>query len=192
MSSRRTLKAAQAIRQVIGMAILAELKDPRVAHVTVTAVEVAPDMRQAKVFVSIMGDETRQKLALSGLRSAAGFLQAKVADRIETRYTPRLEFVLDPGVKKSIAIAEILNRVLPRDEPAGSGIAAPFRDDAARDDGDADEVDDLADEAFEDDDPDDDAAENESEAEELRDDRAEASEPVDPNPIDEPPEPPRR
>ena len=114
MSSRRTLKAAQAIREVVSMAILAEIKDPRVRDVTVTHVEVSGDMRQAKVHVSIMGDETKQRLSLHGLQSSAGFLQSKVASRIDTRYTPRLEFVLDQGVKKSIEIATILNQVLPK------------------------------------------------------------------------------
>jgi len=95
------------------MAILRDLKDPRVRDVTVTAVEVSPDMRQAKVHVSVMGDEKKQNLTLHGLRSAAGFLQAKVGERIETRYTPRLIFVLDQGVKQSIAIARQLREVLP-------------------------------------------------------------------------------
>ncbi len=95
------------------MAILVELKDPRVSDVTVTYVEVSPDMRQAKVHVSIMGDETKQQLALRGLESAAGFLQTKVAKRIDTRYTPRLAFVLDLGVKRSIEISQILQEVLP-------------------------------------------------------------------------------
>jgi ribosome-binding factor A len=113
MSSRRTQKAAQAIREVVSMAILADLNDPRVQDVTVTYVEVAPDMRQAKVHVSVRGNETKQRLSLQGLRSAAGYLQAKLASRIETRYTPRLEFVLDLGVKKSIEMAQILERVLP-------------------------------------------------------------------------------
>jgi ribosome-binding factor A len=116
MSSRRVQKAAQAIREVVSMAILAEIKDPRVRDVTVTHVEVAGDMRSAKIFVSIMGNESKQNLALQGLRSASGFLQSKVASRIETRYTPRLEIVLDQGVKKSIAIAEILHRVLPKED----------------------------------------------------------------------------
>ena len=95
------------------MAILAELRDPRVRDVTVTHVEVSPDMRHAKVHVSIMGDETRQKLGLRGLQSAAGFLQSKIAEQIETRYTPRLMFVLDQGIKKSIELARILKEVLP-------------------------------------------------------------------------------
>ena len=113
MASHRIAKAAEAVREVVSMAILTDLKDPRIQDVTVTYVEMAPDMRQAKVHVSVMGNETKQRLSLAGLKSAAGFLQSKVAKRIDTRYTPRLEFVLDLGVKKSIEIAEILQRVLP-------------------------------------------------------------------------------
>ena len=117
MSSRRVLKAAQAVREAVSMAILTGLNDPRVQDVTVTYVEMTPDMRQAKVHVSVMGDETKQRLSLAGLKSAAGYLQSKVANRIETRYTPRLEFVLDQGVKRSIQITEILGRVLPKQPP---------------------------------------------------------------------------
>ena len=114
MTSRRTQKAAEAIREVVSMAILTDLKDPRIRDVTVTYVEVSPDMRQAKVHVSVMGDETKQQLSLRGLQNAAGFLQTKVAKRIDTRYTPRLAFVLDLGVKRSIEISQILQSVLRR------------------------------------------------------------------------------
>lgn len=100
------------------MAILAELKDPRVRDVTVTYVEAAGDLRSAKVHVSVMGDENKQQLALHGLQSAAGFLQACCAARIDMRYTPRLQFFLDQGVKRSIAISKILSEVLPKPEPA--------------------------------------------------------------------------
>jgi ribosome-binding factor A len=116
MSSRRVLKAAEAIREVVGMSILSDLKDPRIENVTVTHVEVSADMRQAKVHVSVMGDDSQQRLCLHGLQSAAGYLQQKVAKRIDTRYTPRLLFELDQGVKKSIAIARLLDDVLPHDE----------------------------------------------------------------------------
>jgi len=116
MSSRRVLKAAEAVREVVGMAILADLKDPRIAGVTVTRVEVSPDMRNAKVYVSVMGDDKAQQLCLHGLQSAAGYLQQKVAKRIDTRYTPRIAFELDMGVKKSIAIARLLENVLPDDD----------------------------------------------------------------------------
>jgi ribosome-binding factor A len=103
------------------MAILTELKDPRVRNVTVTYVEVSPDMRQAKIHVSVMGDETKQQLSLRGLQNSAGFLQSKVAKRIDTRYTPRLAFVLDLGVKRSIEISQILQSVL----PAEPGVSDP-------------------------------------------------------------------
>ena len=111
MNSRRSQKAAQAVREVVGTSILRDLKDPRIENVTVTHVEVAPDMRTARVYVSVMGDESQQKLCLRGLQHAAGFLQAKVAKRIDTRYTPVLKFVLDHGVKKSIEMNEILESV---------------------------------------------------------------------------------
>jgi ribosome-binding factor A len=99
--------------EAIDDAILAELNDPRIRDVTVTYVEMSADLRHAKVHVSVMGDETRQQLSLSGLRSAAGFLQSKIAKRIDTRYTPKIEFFLDQGVKKSIEVARILREVLP-------------------------------------------------------------------------------
>jgi ribosome-binding factor A len=132
----RVEKAAAAVREVVSMAILTEIKDPRVRDVTVTRVEMTLDMRQAKVYVSIMGDETKQKLSLSGLKNAAGFLQSKVAKRIDTRYTPRLEFLLDMGVKKSIEIAEILGRVLPKEQDSmlDTELDDPMDDDATDDD----------------------------------------------------------
>jgi ribosome-binding factor A len=146
MPSRRVQKAAEAIREVVSMAILADLKDPRIQGVTVTRVEVTADMRQAKVHVSVMGDETCQRLSLRGLQSAAGFLQSKVANRIDTRYTPRLEFVLDLGVKKSIEIAAILQRVLPK---AAAAVDDHPMDDAELDEADADEFEPQADDCDE-------------------------------------------
>lgn len=107
------------------MAILTEVRDPRVRDVTVTGVEMDADMRSATVQVSVMGDEAKQKLALKGLANSAGFLQSRIADRIETRYTPRLRFELDGGVKKSIEIARVLAEVL--GPPAGeSSAVAPL------------------------------------------------------------------
>ncbi len=120
MTSRRVLKVASSIREVVSTAILTELRDPRIQMVTVTSVEVSPDLRVAKVHVSVMGDEKQQELTLHGLRNAAGFLQQKIGKRIDTRYTPRLQFMLDQGVKKSIEVARILNEVLPEDQPAAA------------------------------------------------------------------------
>ncbi|MCU0876852.1 MAG: 30S ribosome-binding factor RbfA [Pirellulaceae bacterium] len=134
--SRRLLKAAAAIREVVSMAILTELRDPRVKMVTVVGVDVAPDMKSAKVQVSIMGDEKEQRLALAGLQHSAGFLQRKIADRIDTRYTPRLTFVMDKGVKNSLEVLRILKEVLPPDAnqvDAGQAGASELEDDLPED-----------------------------------------------------------
>lgn len=122
--SRRTARIAEAIRETVSTTVLFELRDPRIKNVTVISVEVSPDIRNAKVYVSIMGDEKTQRLALHGLESARGFLQAKVADRIETRYTPILKFVIDPGVKKSIEASRLLREVLPEGEDTGAPVEA--------------------------------------------------------------------
>ncbi len=111
MASRRMLKAAEAIREVVSMAILTEIRDPRVQNVTVTGVEVTPDMRSAKVLVSVMAEEPKQYLCLKGLANSTGFLQSKIAKRVETRYTPKITFELDQGVKKSIEVQRILHEL---------------------------------------------------------------------------------
>ena len=117
MSSRRLLKAAEAIREVVSMSILTELRDPRIRDVTVTHVEVSSDMRHATVHVSVMGNERRQQLSLRGLEHAGGFLQQQVAQRIDTRYTPKLRFVLDKGVKNSLEVTRILGQLFPGGPP---------------------------------------------------------------------------
>jgi len=124
VSTRRLLKAAEAVREVVSMAILTQVRDPRVKDVTVTRVEMAPDMRTAVVHVSVMGSEAKQQLALRGLTSSAGFLQSQIAERIDTRYTPRLSFKLDGGVKHSIEIAKMLEEVLPEESLAAGHEAA--------------------------------------------------------------------
>ena len=113
MSSRRIAKIAEAVREQVSTSILFEMKDPRVKYVTVTGVEVSADLRNAKVHVSVMGDEKTQRLTLQGLRSARGFLQAKIAEHLQLRWTPILQFQLDEGVKRSIEASRILREVLP-------------------------------------------------------------------------------
>lgn len=118
MTSRRTLKAAEVVREVVASAILFELQDPRVRaeRVTLTRVEMSGDMRYAKVYVSVMGNMPNQEKCLEGLQAARGFLQAKLAKRIDARYTPQLTFFLDQGVKHSLKIAQMLSEVLPKTE----------------------------------------------------------------------------
>lgn len=113
MNSRRTARVASVVREVVSHSILFELRDPRIANVTVTRTEVSGDLQHAKVYVSVMGDEQAQKLCLHGLESAKGYMQSKLADRVRTRYTPQLRFVLDEGVKMSFEVTRILSEVLP-------------------------------------------------------------------------------
>ena len=115
MVSRRAQKVAEAVREVVSTAILLELKDPRIQGVTVTHVEMGDDLRQAKIYVSIMGNEQTEKLTLHGLRSAAGYLHTRIASRIQTRYTPVLRFILDQGVKKSIAMTQLIDKIMAED-----------------------------------------------------------------------------
>ncbi|MBA4065441.1 MAG: 30S ribosome-binding factor RbfA [Isosphaera sp.] len=120
MKSHRLARVSEVVREVAANAILFEIKDPRVKNVTVTRAEVSADLQHAKVFVSVMGSEKDQKLTMHGLRSAAGFVQTKVADRLTTRYVPHVTFVLDEGVKKSIEIARLI-----REANEQSAAAAP-------------------------------------------------------------------
>ena len=119
--SRRTERVAEAIREVVSAAILFEIKDPRVQGVTVTRCEVTGDLRHAKVHVSLMGTEAEQRRTLHGLESARGFLQRKVAERLETRYTPHIAVVVDDSVKKSLEISRLLREASQGGAAGGTG-----------------------------------------------------------------------
>lgn len=108
MKTHRVARIAEIVREVAAETILFELQDPRIKNVTVTRAEVAADLQHAKVFVSIMGTQKEQDLCLHGLQHSAGFVQAKLAGRLKTRFIPTLRFVLDEGVKKSLEITRIL------------------------------------------------------------------------------------
>ena len=95
MTSRRLSKVGEAVRETVSSAIVMQLRDPRVKNVTVLGAEVTADLRWAKVFVTVMGPDNVKALTMKGLDAARGFLQAKVADRLQTKHTPVLKFVLD-------------------------------------------------------------------------------------------------
>jgi ribosome-binding factor A len=137
MKSHRLARVSEVVREVAANAILFELKDPRVKNVTVTRAEVSADLQHAKVFVSVMGSEKEQSLTMHGLKSAAGFIQTKVADRLTTRYVPHITFVLDEGVKKSVEIARLIREEKEQlaIDHAAAGVADPdAADDASEDD----------------------------------------------------------
>src|SRR3954454_19667204 len=102
MKTHRLARVAEAIREVASETILFELRDPRVKNVTVTRTEVSGDLQHARVYVSIMGTPAEEQRILSGLQHAAGFIQSRLASRLQTRYTPTLQFVVDRGVKNSL------------------------------------------------------------------------------------------
>ena len=122
MKFHRLPRIAEVIRQAASETILFRLQDPRVKSVTVTRAEVSGDLQHAKVFVSIMGSPKQQKLTMHGLESATGFIQAEVAKRLQTRFTPALKFVPDEGVKKSIEITRLIREGLGQkdEEPLNS------------------------------------------------------------------------
>ena len=137
MKTHRLARIAEVIREVASTTILFELKDPRVKNVTITRAEVAADLQNAKVYVSVMGTEKQQKLAIYGLQHAAGFIQSKVAARLAIRYVPVLAFILDLGIKKSVEIARILAEEKAKSNP--HAVAEPLVADT--DDGSDDEDD---------------------------------------------------
>jgi|SRR6516162_1689472 ribosome-binding factor A len=125
MKTHRLARVAEAIREVASETILYELHDPRVKFVTVTRAEVSGDLQHAKVFVSIMGTAAEQKLTLRGLQHASGFVQSKLAKRLQTRFTPVLRFVLDQGVKNSIAMTRLINEALGQPAPGAAEAENP-------------------------------------------------------------------
>jgi ribosome-binding factor A len=124
MKRHRLERVAEVVREVTSETILFELRDPRVKMVTVTRAEVSGDLQHAKVYVSIMGTEKEQQLTMHGLRHAAGFIQSKLANRLQTRFTPVITFVLDRGVKNSIEVSRLINEALGQSAPANEAGSA--------------------------------------------------------------------
>jgi ribosome-binding factor A len=108
MSGDRMRRVDEAMREVLSAAITSEIKDPRVGFVTVTAVDTSVDLRQARVFVSVLGTPSERRRSLQGLRSAHGFLQRRVADELRLKHTPTLEFVYDDTTDNAARINELL------------------------------------------------------------------------------------
>jgi ribosome-binding factor A len=112
MKPFRLARLGEVIREVASETILFELNDPRIKNVTVTRAEVSADLQNAKVYVSIMGDDRDAQVCLHGLRNAAGYVQKKVGERVKLRYIPILQFVLDKGVKNSLEVTRLINEAL--------------------------------------------------------------------------------
>lgn len=107
----------EAMRMVLSDAIATDLKDPRVGFVTVTAVKTSPDLRHARVYVSVLGDDASREASIEGLRSAHGYLQRRLAGELTLKHTPTLTFEYDESVDRGMRISQLLDQV--EDHQAG-------------------------------------------------------------------------
>jgi ribosome-binding factor A len=108
MSGARMRRVDEAMRQVLGDALAQELKDPRIGFVTVTDVKTSPDLRHARVYVSVLGTDAEQAATLDGLRSAHGFLQGRVASELRLKRTPELQFELDHTAENAARLERLI------------------------------------------------------------------------------------
>lgn len=108
MAAPRMRRVNEVLREVIGAAISSDLSDPRIGFVTVTSVETSPDLRTAKVFVSVLGDEEAREASLAALRSSHGVLQSRIAAETRMKRTPTLSFHYDSTVEQGMRISRLL------------------------------------------------------------------------------------
>jgi ribosome-binding factor A len=109
MPTARMRRVNEAVREILGDAIATELKDPRIGFVTVTEVDTSPDLRSARVYVSVLGSPEEREDSLDGLRSSHGFLQGKIASAIRMKRTPTLTFEYDESVDRGDRITRLLD-----------------------------------------------------------------------------------
>ena len=109
MAGARMRRVNEAVREVVSVHLAEGLKDPRIGFVTVTGVETSPDLRYARVYVSILGDEPSRADALEGLRSSRGFLQAQLGSELRMKRTPTLEFINDDTVRRADRLTRLID-----------------------------------------------------------------------------------
>jgi ribosome-binding factor A len=110
MRSGRMRRVDEAVRAVLSDAIATQLHDPRVGFVTVTGVKTSSDLRHARVYVSVLGDEAVREASLQGLRSAHGFLQGLLAAELRLKHTPMLTFAYDESIERGMRITRMLEQ----------------------------------------------------------------------------------
>ena len=99
----------EAVREVVSARIAGGLRDPRIGFVTVTSVDTSPDLRQARVYVSVLGSPEEREATMAGLESAHGLLQQSVARELRMKNTPTLQFVFDESIDRGMRITELLD-----------------------------------------------------------------------------------
>lgn len=112
MPTARIRRVNEAVREVLSAHIAEDLSDPRIGFVTVTAVETSPDLRRARVYVSVLGDEDQREASLAGLRAAHGVLQGRMGRELRIKRTPVLEFVYDESIDQGMRIEKLLSEEL--------------------------------------------------------------------------------
>jgi ribosome-binding factor A len=126
VASYRMRRINEALKEIIGVALTKELKDPRIGFVTLTGVDTAPDLSHARVFVSVYGKQAEKDATLEGLRAARPYLQRLIGDELHLKRTPTLEFVYDSSVDQGMRIQAILTssgagELLPEEDPGEEG-----------------------------------------------------------------------
>ncbi len=106
--TERMRRVNEALREVIASAIAGELEDPRIGFVTVTSVETSPDLRSARVFVSVLGSEAERDSTLAALASSHGVVQAAIAREMRLKRTPTLKFVYDDAPERGVRLSRLL------------------------------------------------------------------------------------
>lgn len=108
------------LKEEISRLLRDEVKDSRIGIVTVTDVETSPDLKNAKVYVQMVGDEDRKEEALEGLNSAAGFIRSRLGRELRIRRVPEFNFVLDRTMERAARIEELLREIRDDSEPDGA------------------------------------------------------------------------
>ena len=111
MGAQRPERVQEAIRQEISKIVHEEIKDPRIGFITITGVELTRDLRHAKVYFSVLGEAKARHLALKGLVSAKGHIKGLLADRINLKFMPQIEFKIDESLERTQRIYSILDKI---------------------------------------------------------------------------------
>jgi ribosome-binding factor A len=109
MPTARMRRINEMLREVVGAAITTDLNDPRIGFVTVTSVQTSPDLRSARVYVSVLGDDSEREATLEGLQSSHGVIQGRIASETRMKRTPTLTFHYDDSVERGIRISRLLD-----------------------------------------------------------------------------------
>jgi len=111
VGQRKVERAQEALREEIGCIIHDEMKDPRIGFASVVRVEVSPDIRHARVFVSVLGSEEEKSCTLQGLEGAKGFIRSELGKRLRLRFTPEITFRLDDSIERGVRISRLLEEM---------------------------------------------------------------------------------